>query len=89
MKNNVEKIARAISSVIRVGSSHSGPAADAAVGARSINVAKGMPRGIAVESCDDVTLDTALGDSCCACMVADRRLRQDEGACRRILGALR
>ncbi len=75
MKNNVEKIARAISSVIRVGSSHSGPAADAAVGARSIKVA----RGIAMVACDDDTLNTVLGDSCCACMVAERRLRQDEG----------
>ncbi len=61
MKNNVEKIARAISSVIRVGSSHSGPAADAAVGARrNIKVA----RGIAIEACDAGTVNTALEDSC-------------------------
>ncbi len=76
MKNSVEKSARAISSVIRVGSSHSGPAADAAVGARSIKVA----RGIAIDVCDaDDTGSAVLDHSRCACMVADRRLRQDEG----------
>ncbi len=86
MKNKVEKIARAISSVIRVGSSHSGPAADAAVGARSIKVA----RGIAMEACvDEDTLNSALGESCCACMVVNRRWRQDEGVLRRIMGVPR